>query len=160
MANTTRLIIDTNWTAATFTAGDLNSLASGGSALSTSVIANGTNLDQYCEVSLTVTVGGTTTATSYLTLYVQKLQQDGTTYGDGLASSATLQPVPSNFANVKGTCGVLAGVASGGTVTADFAFDLPMGDLKLALGNNLGVALSATAALTLKFRTGNFNLNA
>lgn len=158
MANTTRWIIDTNWTAATFTAGDLNSLASGGCAVSTAAVANGTALDQLADISAIVTVGGTTTAASYLTLYVLPLQQDGTTYGDGSASSTSAQPVATYLA---ASALVLVGVASGSTVSAMWRqIVLPPGNFVFALGNNLGVALNATAALTMKYRSYNENLNA
>lgn len=157
MASTTRWIIDSAYAAVTFTAGDLNALAATGGALATTAVTNATALDQFADVSFVVTVGGTTTAGSYLTLYVLPLNQDGTTYGDGYASSASTQPAAGYAA---GSIGVKVGVTSGGTVTGTFAFvNLPPGDVKLALGNNLGVALNATAALTLKIRTYNVNLN-
>lgn len=157
MANTTRWIIDTNWTAATFTAGDLNSLASGGGALSTAAITNGTALDQMADVSFVVTVGGTTLASSVITVYALPLNQDGSTYGDGYASSSSTQPASGYYA---GSIGVKAGVTSGSTVTGTVQFiSLPPGDYKLAFGNNLQVALNATAALTLKYRSYNVNLN-
>lgn len=158
MANTTRWIIDANWTAVTFTAGDLNSLASGGGALSTAAITNGTSLDQLMDVSFVVTVGGTTTAASYITVYLLPLNQDGTTYGDGYASSTSSQPAP--YQGI-GSPGVKVGVTSGNTVTGTITFaNLPPGDFKLAFGNNLGVTLGSTAALTLKTRIYNTNLNA
>jgi len=158
MASTTRWIIDTNWTAVTFTAGDLNSLASGGCAVSTGAITNSTALDIYADVSAIVTVGGTTTATSFLTLFVLPLQQDGTTYGDGAASSSSVQPVATYLA---ASAMVKSGVASGGTVSAMWRqIVLPPGDFVFALGNNLGVALNATAALTMKYRSYDENLNA
>lgn len=157
MANTTRWIIDTNWTAVSFTAGDFNSLASGGGGLSTTAIANGTALDLYADVSFVVTVGGTTTASSYMALYLLPLNQDGTTYGSGYASSTSTQP-PATY--LVGSCMVASGVASGSTVVGMFrGIVLPPGSFKFAVGNVLGVALSATAALTLSMRTYNENLN-
>lgn len=157
MANTTRWIIDTNWTAVTFTAGDLNSLASGGGALATSVIANSTPLDMLMDVSFVVTVGATTLVSSLWSLFVLPLNQDGSTYGDGYASSSTTQPAL-QYGN---SIGVKAGVTSGNTIVGTFQFlNLPPGDVKLAVGNNLNIALSGTAALTLKYRSFNTNLNA
>jgi len=157
MANTTRWVIDTAWTAATFTAGDLNSLASGGGALSTAAIANGTNLDQFMDVSFVLTVGGTTIVGSYLTVFLLPLNQDGSTYGDGYASSTSVQPT-AQYA--IGSVGVKVGVTTGNTVTGIITgANIPPGDFKLALGNNLTVALSSTASLTLKYRTYNINLN-
>lgn len=158
MASTTRWVIDTNWTSVSFTSGDLNSLANGGCAVSTAAIANGTALDIYADVSAIVTVGGTTTATSFLTLFVLPLQQDGSTYGDGSASSSSVQPVASYLV---GSCMVKSGVTSGSTVTALWRqIVLPPGNFVFALGNNLGVALNATAALTMKYRSYDENLNA
>jgi hypothetical protein len=158
MASTTRWVVDTAYSAAAFTAGELNSLASGGFALSTTNIANSTNLDQYCQVSFIVTVGGTTVVGSYLTIYALPLNQDGSTYGDGQASSTSVQPAASY---AQKSVGVKVGVASGGTVTGTFEpFLIPPGDFKLAFANNLQVALSGTASLTLKYRTFNINLNA
>lgn len=157
MASTTRWIIDTNWTAVSFTAGDLNSLANGGCAVSTAAITNSTALDIYADVSAIVTVGGTTTGTSILSLYVLPLQQDGTTYGDGAASSSSVQPVATYLAAASL---VKSGVASGSTVSAMWRqIVLPPGDFVFALGNSLGVALNATAALTMKLRTFDENLN-
>lgn len=157
MANTTRWVIDTAYSASAFTAGDLNSLASGGGALSTTVIANGSNLDLYCDVSFIVTVGGTTVAGSYFALYLLPLNQDGSTYGDGYASSTSVLPV-GNYQ--VGGCQVKVGVTSGNTVTGTFrGIILPPGSFKFAFGNQLTVALSSTAALTLQYRTYNENLN-
>jgi hypothetical protein len=157
MANTTRWVIDSAYTAATFTGGDLISLATGGGALSTSVVANATNLDQYADVSFVVTVGGTTGAGSYITIFLLPLNQDATTYGDGYASSATTQPA-AGYA--VGSIGVKTGVTSGGTVTGTIPFvSLPPRGFKLAFGNNLGVALSASPALTLSLSAYNTNLN-
>jgi hypothetical protein len=158
MANISRWIINTAFTTVTFTAGDLNSLASGGAAVATAAITNGTALDLYADVSMIITVGGTTTATSFLSLYLLPLQQDGTTYGDGAVSSTTVQPVATYL---ERSAWVKVGVASGSTVSAMFrGVVLPPGDFKLALANNLGVALSSTAALTMKYRSYNENLNA
>lgn len=157
MANTTRWILNTAFTSVTFTAGDLNSLASGGGALSTAAIANGTALDLYADVSFAVTVGGTTTATSYMSLYLLPLNQDGSTYGDGYASSTSVVPTTSYLA---ASCTVKSGVTSGSTITGMFrGIVLPPGDFKFAISNNLGVALNATAALTVKYRSYNENLN-
>ena len=158
MASTTRWVIDTAWTAAAFTASELNSLASGGGALSTTVISNSTNLDQMIDVSFVMTVGGTTLASSFISIFALPLNQDGTTYGDGYASSSTTQP---SLSYTIGSTGVLIGVASGSTITGIVTLgNIPPGDFKLAIGTSLGVALNATAALTMKYRTYNVNLNA
>jgi hypothetical protein len=157
MTATTRWILDANWTSVSFTAGDLNSLANGGGALATAAITNSSTLDQLVDISFVVTVGGTTTAGSYVTIYLLPLNQDGSTYGDGYASSTSSQPAVAYGNSVL----VKVGVTSGNTITGMAQFvNLPPGDYKIAFGNNLGVALNATAALTLKYRSYNVNLNA
>lgn len=157
MANIAKWVLDANWTSVSFTAGDLNSLASGGFALSTAAITNGTSLDLYADVSLIITVGGTTLVSSYLPLFLLPLQQDGSTYGDGSASSSSVMPVASY---VAASCMIKSGVTSGNTIQAMYkGIVTPPGDFKLGLGNGLGVALNATAALTMKIRTYNENLN-
>jgi hypothetical protein len=86
------------------------------------------------------------------------LNQDGSTYGDGYASSTSTQP---SAQYAIGSLGTKVGVTSGNTVTGTlYGVNLPPGDFKLAFGNNLGIALSGTASLTLKVRTYNTNLNA
>ena len=158
MANTTRWIIDTAFTSVSFTAGDLNSLASGGGALSTAAVTNSTNLDLYADASFVVTVGGTTVAGSYVSLYLLPLNQDGSTYGDAYASSTSVQPSATYLA---GSAQVKVGITSGNTIVGMFrGIVLPPGDFKFAFANNLTVALNATAALTLKYRSFNENLNA
>jgi hypothetical protein len=145
------------WSAISFTAGDLNSLAAGGGALGTTVVANGTALDQLADFSFVVTIGGTTVAGSYVTMFLLPLNQDGSTYGDGYASSTTTQPA-AGYA--IGSINVKVGVTTGNTVTGQInGVNIPPGSFKIAFGNNLAIALSSTAALTLEYRTYNVNLN-
>lgn len=156
MASTSRWVLGT-LTTLTFTAGDLNSLASGGYALTTVALANQTNLDQYGLFSFIVTVGGTTLAGQGCSLFVLPLNQDGTTWGDGSASSTSAQPM-SYF---QGIAIPKVGVTTGNTIVGTFQpVLLPPASLKIGFGNNLGIALSATAALTLKCQGFNENLNA
>jgi len=158
MANLTRWAINTAFTSVSFTAGDLNSLASGGGALSTAAITNSSNLDLYADASFVVTVGGTTVAGGYVTLYLLPLNQDGSTYGDAYASSSSVQPVATYLV---GSAQAKVGVTSGNTIVGMFrGIVLPPGDFKFAFGNNLTIALNGTAALTLKYRSYNENLNA
>jgi hypothetical protein len=154
MASTTRWIIDTAWTAVTFTASNLNSLPSGGGALSTGVIANGTNLDQFADFSFAVTVGtGGSGAGGFVTLYLLPLNQDGTTYGDGYVTNNSAQP---SAGYAIGSIGVSTGTAATGMIQF---VNLPPGSFKLVFGNNVQNTLSATASLTLSYRSYNVNLN-
>src|SRR5689334_3868278 len=77
------------WTAM-FASGDLTSLASGNSVLSTATaVANGTNLDIYADISVIITIGSATpSAGAFIAVYALPLGNDGTTYGDGKISTA------------------------------------------------------------------------
>lgn len=139
-----------------FTATDFNSLANGSVVVAASAVTNGSSLDLYADVSFVFTVGGTTLASSYFTLYVLPLNQDASTYGDGVATGTTA-PVGYQASAI----GVKSGVTSGNTVAGTFrGILLPPGDFKYAIVNNLGVALNSTSAATVKHRTYNENLNA
>lgn len=157
MANTTRWVIDTSYTTLAFATADTASLPSGGAALGTGTVNNATNLDQYMDVSFIVTVGGTTVAGSYITVFLLPLNQDNGTYGDAFASSTTTQP---SGGYAVGSIGVKVGVASGSTVVGTVQFvNIPPGVFKIAFGNNLQVPFAATSGLGVAYRTYNVNLN-
>jgi hypothetical protein len=146
------------WASASFTAANFNSLASGSAAVS-AAINNSAALDPYMDVSFSVVVGGTTTATSQMTLYLLPLNQDGTTYGDGNSGGGATLPNAQYMAapalNVK------SGVASGGAVTGTFrGIILPPGQFVLVLANQLGVTLGGAAAAAVQQRTYRENLAA
>ena len=133
---------------------EINSLAAGSVAVSSIVIANGTALDLYADVSFALT--GTTPASgaAYFALYLLALNQDASTYGDATASGTVLPggsylvasvPVP-----LSQTSAVLTGIARG--------IILPPGSFKFAIANQTGNALAASAN-TIAYRTYNENLN-
>ena len=76
-----------NW-AALINSTDLVGLVSGNSAISnTLVIPNGTGLDQFARhlaVQLTIATSSAILAGANITMWLAMLQQDGSTYGDGL----------------------------------------------------------------------------
>ena len=159
MAATTKWIGGTGglaWVAAGFTATDFNSLAAGNCVVASTAIPNETNLDIYAVVSFSMVVGGTTTANSYLSLYWLPLNQDGTTYGDGTTTGAAAPATQYWLTNVN----VLSGVAAGSAVVGTFAPQtVPPVAGKWAIVNNLGVALSATAAALVAQQLFDVNLN-
>lgn len=163
MANSAKFLVDSGpgaiWNAISFTAGDLNSLPSGGAALGSTVITNSSNLDLLIDFSFVVTVGGTTvTQSSIISVSLLDLNQDGSHYGDNYASSTTTQPAITYQA---GWTPVLGGVTSGNAVYGTISkCPLAPGDYKATFNNNLNVALNSSAALTLKYRLSYFNLNA
>jgi len=139
---------------------DLASMSSGSSVLSTVAdIANGTNLDQFMDVSVRCAIASNTIAAgANLALWLYALLDDGSTYGDGqLAAGTQAAKTP-----VFSPCGVIPLLAAAsqttlvGIVTGIL---LPPGSFRLALQNNSGFALSA-GTQTVKYRTYNQNLNA
>lgn len=138
-----------------FTASCFNSLANGSGCV-TSQIDNSTALDLYTDLSFVLTVGGTTTAGSYFTLYLLPLNQDGTTFGDNTGSGGTAPQ--STYA--VGSVLVKSGITTGNTVVGSVrGVLLPPGKFILGLWNNTGIALNAAAAATVSYRTYNENLN-
>ena len=133
---------------------ELNSLATGSVAVSTTIIANGTPLDLYADVSFSLT--GTTGATGsvYFALYLLPLNQDGTTYGDGTASGTTAPGatymVSSAIVPNSKTSVALTGMFRG--------IILPPLSFKFALVNQTGNSLSASGN-TIKYITYLENLN-
>lgn len=139
-----------------FTVANFNSLASGSVVVASSAITNTSALDIYADVSYSLTVGGTTTGTSYVALYLLPLNQDGTTYGDATANGATAPTA----AYLVSTSTALSGVTSGNAIVGTFrGIILPPGNFKFAVVNQLGVALNAAAAATVSYRTYVENLN-
>ena len=65
------------WTSCGFTASDFNSRADGSVVVAATAITNATDLDILIDVSMQAEVGGTTAVTSYFSLYLLPLQQDG-----------------------------------------------------------------------------------
>lgn len=159
MANSTRWIAGglqgLTYGAAGFTATDFNSLAAGSVVVAGTSLANGTALDLYADVSFVITPNATAAAGSnnYFSLYILPLNQDGTTYGDGIANG-TVAPQASYLV---GSCGVAASATPmKGTVRGVV---LPPGTFKFALVNNTTVAMHATSAATVSYRSYGENLN-
>ena len=139
-----------------FTASDFNSRADGSVVVAATAITNGTDLDILIDVSGQVEVGGTTAATSYFSLYLLPLQQDGVTYGDGVATGTTAPAIT----YLKKNCYVKPSVTTGNAVHAMFEeITVPPGSYKLAILQKMGAALDSTAAASWKYRTRTLNLN-
>lgn len=140
-----------------FTASDFNSAVNGKVTVAASTVTNATNLDLYAQVSFSIVNGVTTTTqASYFQFYGLELNQDGTTYGDGVATGTTLPAAH----QLLQTADLAIGIASGGTLTGTTKwFPMPGGVLKFAHINSSGGAMNASAAAVFKYRTFNFNLN-
>lgn len=138
------------WTSC-FVTTDINSLASANYTPSTStVIANGTALDFYADLSFSLTVTTGSTGSPYLDFYLMPLNGDGTTYGSNTAKGATIPPLTYRIGTVILPNSLTAAVATGqlrGIV-------LPAGNFKFGVANQTGNALAATAG-TIWYRTYN-----
>lgn len=160
MANIIRPIAGTvsAYTSCGFTATDFNSLANGSQAVmpTGAAIDNTANLDDYMDVSFILTVGGTTTTSSYLSLYLLPLNQDATTYGDNTTTGSTVTSPSYWMTNAF----IKTGITTGNTVVGTFpTIWLPRKKFILGIQNNLGVALNAAAAATVQYNTTNLNSN-
>jgi hypothetical protein len=160
MADIAKLVYGTatgsTWTDAGFTASDFNSRANGSVVVATTALDNDSGLDLEAEVSFSIEVGGTTTATSYFALYILPLNQDGTTYGDAVATGTTAPASSYWVTNASLKPAITSGNAVVGTLPR---VALPAADFKFAIVNSSGVALDSTAAAVVKYRTVNRNLN-
>lgn len=147
------------WTEAIKT-GDMASMSNLNTVLSTDAdIANGTNLDQFADISFSLTISSSTiTAGANLAFWLYTLNQDGTSYGDGQFVAGTAANKTPTFP----PCAVFPLVAAAaqttlvGTVTG---IVIPPGSFRWAIQNNSGFALTA-GTQTAKYRTYNINLNA
>jgi len=160
MTSTTKLIAGATgsgaFTSAGFTATDFNSLANGSFVLAATAIDNSTNLDVAAEFSGQFAVGGTTTASHYLMLWLLPRNRDGSTYGDGTTSGTNLP----GSQYIVGSGGVKVGTTSTNAVYFTFRnIPLPRGLFKWGLSQHLGAALAAAAAMQGEFRTTNIDLN-
>jgi hypothetical protein len=136
------------WTTA-FGASDFNSLANGSVAVSTSaVIANGTALDIYADISYSLTTQSGT-GTPLVAFYMLPLNQDGTTYGDGTVSGTTAPVGTYSIGSVLLQPSKTAGTVHTGTLRMVV---LPPGSFKLAMQNAAGFAFGASGH-SVKYRT-------
>lgn len=162
MANTTGWVAGRlqglTWGSAGFTASNFNSLAAG-SCVASAQVTNATALDLYADLSFTFTVGGTTVANSYVALSLCMLNQDGTTYGDGISANAATATPPVGTYQVS-SCAIRSGQASGVAVYGNFRnVLLPPGAFIWVITNQTTVALNAAAAAAVQMRTYDENLN-
>ena len=150
------------WTTAINTA-DMASLA-GTTAGSNTVlssaadIANGTNLDQFMDLSAECVIASSTIpAGSNLTFWIYALLDNATNYGDGQLVAGTPKTTTPTFP----PCAIMPLVAAAAqTNLYGFAqgIIIPPGSFRLAIQNNSGFAFTG-GTQTVKYRTYNINLN-
>jgi hypothetical protein len=137
---------------ACFAGADLNSLASASSVLSSLAdIDNSSALDMFADIS--ISLGSITPAApNFVGVYLYPVNQDGTSYGDGLFTGGTQStgvPSPSYFVGsivLTTTAKVQVGMLE--------RIVLPPGKFRWLVQNNAGVAF-ASSSNTISFRTYN-----
>jgi hypothetical protein len=121
-------------------------------------IANGTNLDQFMDVSVRCLIASSTiSAGANLALWIYDLLDDGATYGDGQFVPGTQKIGTPTFP----PCGVIpliAAVLQTNLVGFVNGIIIPPGPFRLAIQNNSAFALTS-GTQTVKYRTYNQNLN-
>lgn len=133
---------------------EIDSLASGSYALSSIIIDNTSGLLTDGWISMALGSVAPSAAIANLAFYLQQLNQDGSTYGDGIASGTTWP--------VSGWCGSYgwptSSTSSAQTGTLKINIDIPPNKFKLGVINNLGSALAASGN-TIAIALDKFNLN-
>lgn len=131
---------------------DINSLASGNAKQCTTVFTNGTALDIFADISVSLASLTSGAGSPTFSIYLYRLNQDGTTYGDGLyATSAAGPPNVSYFA-----CAIPVNPSVTAAIVGSCqGIVLPPGSFVLVPYNNTGVNALAASANALKIRTYN-----
>lgn len=138
---------------------DMASMTNGQTVLSSVAgIANGTNLDQFMDISCKLAISSSTIAAgANLAFWIYALQEDGTTYGDGQLTAGT----PSTLTPAAAPAAVVPLFAAA-TQTTLWAYAtgiiLPAGTFKVAIQDNSGFTLSSGTE-TCDYRTYNIQLN-
>lgn len=141
------------WASAGFGA-EVNSITNGQAVLAGTALVNGTTLDVFLDVSISLGSITTGAGAPYVGLYLYGLNQDGSSYGDGRFGSAAAGPPPSNYQ--VGYIGLGAAVTAVVTGMARGIL-LPPGSWKFVLHNQTGSTLAASAN-TVQMRS--YNLSA
>lgn len=140
------------WTATGITASNCNSMIAGDSVLVATGIANGSNLDQFMDISISLGSVTPGSGTPYVAFGLIPLNQDGSTYGNGaITTSASANGISgenlvASITAVPSTSGAVTGC------TPPFQIKLPPGTFALAMYNGLGVTL-ASSSNVIEIRT-------
>ena len=132
---------------------DLDSVTNTTVKASTTPLDNSSTLDLYADLSISLGSVTTGAGTPYLAIYLAPLNQDGTTYGDGVGSGTTAPAATYFVGNIMvppSTTAVITGTLRG--------IVLPPGQFRFVFQNVLGVTLAASANV-VKYRTYNLTNN-
>lgn len=135
---------------------ELNSLASGNALLCSTAVANQTNLDLFVLFSInfgSITSGAGSPA---ITISLYPLNQDASTYGDGLFGSAAAGPPNVISCTIPVPASVTGAIV--GTGSCGIPIPLTPTSFKVVVWNNAGANL-ASSGNTVKYQTVNYQSN-
>lgn len=145
------------WTTAINTA-DMASMATANTVVSSVAdIANGTNLDQFMDISAELAIASSTIVAGATLAFFIYAVLDGGSYGDGQFTNGTAAAKTPTFP----PCAIIPLVAAASQTTlVGFcqSIIIPPGPFRLAMQNNSGFSLTS-GTQTVKYRTYNINLN-
>jgi hypothetical protein len=162
MANRTAWIagngVGLSWATAINSA-DMASMVNGRTVLSSVAdIANGTNLDQFMDISAGLLIASSTIAAgANLAFWIYALLDNGTTYGDGQLTAGTQTATTPTFPP-SGIMPLVAAASQTNLYGFVQGVIIPPGSFRLAIQNNSGFALTS-GTQTVRYRTYNQNLN-
>ena len=133
---------------------EINSLASGSYALGSVIIDNTSGLLTDGWLSLALGSVAPSAAAANLAFFMQPLNQDGSTYGDGI-QSGTVLPVSGYIGSVSWPA---SSTAAAQTEFMKIEREIPPTKFKLGVVNNLGSALAASGN-TIALALNKLNLN-
>ncbi len=140
---------------------DMASMTTAQSVLSSvSDIANGTNLDQFMDVSFSLVISSSTIAAgANIAFWIYLLNQDGTTYGDNQLTAGTAASKTPTFAPCF-SFPLIAAASQTALIGNNYGIPIviPPGSFRLTMQNNSGFSLT-NGTQTVKYRTYNQNLN-
>jgi hypothetical protein len=127
------------------------SVASGNAVLCSVSVTNGTALDIFADFSVNLASVTTPAGALWIGVYIYPLNEDGSTYGDGLFGSAAAGPPDASYlgCSIKVTPSVTAAI-----VGMCRAVVLPPGTFKVVFYNAAGIA-TASSGNTVDYRTYN-----
>lgn len=138
---------------------EIDSLAAGDYELSSLIIdpTSGNTPNLMLEMTVSVALGALimSAASPALDFYLQPLNQDGTTYGDGTASGTVLPSPSAYFGSLTWQTTSTSATA---TLSVKFEREVPATKFKLGVVNNLGNAL-ASSGNTIQIALNTVNLN-
>ena len=136
---------------------EINGLVAGNAVQCTVVVTNGTALDLFADFSESVTIATSvsTAGAPYVGISIYPLNQDGTTYGDGLFAASAAGPpnvITCAIPSPPSVAGPFLGTGSCRQIP------LPPGSFIIVVYNGLGQNFGA-GSNTIKYRTYNYQSN-